>query len=406
MSQIQSSIDPTRFDFPSMTESQKQLLSRVDRACQELRPIEDQHYLARTVNRELPQIFHRAGALGFLIPEQYGGVGTDLQTYVWALERIGREGTGPRTFFSCHLSIGAGVVAKWGNDEQKKRYLPSAADGSRIFGFGLTEPEAGSNPAQMRTTYEKTSNGFLLNGGKRWIGNAAEGGSLVTFARDRMTAKISAFIVDSATPGYRAELIPHKLGIPTSGTCEVTFERCEVPASNLLGEPGRGLSVAFSTLMSGRMSVAAGSLGVMVDSLLEALNYARSREMFGKPIGRHQLVQRHLGRMAVRLEASRGIVRAACELKAASDANPEDLDLRTRADVLIAAAKYQATNAASESADDAVQVFGGNGFLLTNRPARHLADARACQIYEGTNEILELKIASSYLGKEFEAYSS
>lgn len=397
------------FDTPlvkrMVTPAQAEVLRRVDAACQELRPIEDRYYLDRKVNSEVGPIFARHHAAGFLIPIEFGGLGMDVPLYVWAMERVGEEGTGPRTFFSCHISIGASVVSYWGNSEQQQRYLPNAATGQRIFGFGLTEPDAGSNPAGMKTEFETTSTGYVLNGSKKWIGNAAEGGTLVTFARDRKTGKISAFLIDSDTPGYRAELIPHKLGIPTGGTCDVVYSNCEIPRENLLGEAGQGLKIAYSALMSGRLGVAAGSVGIIADCLRESLNYAKTREQFGKPIGRHQLVQRHLGRMAVKLESTRAFVHAAAQRKAEYDLDRKNPELRSIADQIIAQAKYFAVNAAQEAAHDAIQIFGGNGFLLTNRPARHYADSRACQIYEGTNEILEQKIAIGYLGKEFEAFS-
>lgn len=388
-----------------VTSSQAAVLAEVDAACQELRPIEDRYYLERRVNPEVAPMFAKHGVLGFLIPEEYGGLGMDVPLYVWAMERVGQEGTAPRTFFSCHISIGASVVSYWGNAEQRQRYLPDAATGKRIFGFGLTEPDSGSNPTSMTTHFEQTSAGYLINGQKKWIGNAAEGGTLVTFARDRLTGRISAFLIDSNTPGYQAEIIPHKLGMPTAGTCTVTYVNCEVPRANLLGEEGHGMKVAYSALMSGRLGVAGGSVGIIADCLHECLNYARTREQFGKPIGRHQLIQRHLGRMAVKLESTRAFVTAAANRKAEYDADRQNQQLRTETDLLIAQAKYFAVNAAQEAAHDAVQIFGGNGFLLTNRPARHYADARVCQIYEGTNEILEQKIAVGYLGSEYEAFS-
>lgn len=383
---------------------QLSILQRVDAACQELRPVEDRFYLARQVNPEVAPTFARHGVLGFLIPTEYGGLGMDVPLYVWAMERVGQEGTAPRTFFSCHVSIGASVVSYWGTAEQRQRYLPDAVTGKRIFGFGLTEPDAGSNPASMQTQFEQTSAGYLINGQKKWIGNAAEGGTLVTFARDSHSGKISAFLIDANTPGYHAEVIQHKLGMPTAGTCMVSYSNCEVPRENLLGTEGQGLKIAYSALMSGRLGVAGGSVGIIADCLHECLNYARTREQFGKPIGRHQLVQRHLGRMGVKLESTRALVAAAADRKAEYDTDRGNQQLRKECDQLIAQAKYFAVNAAQEAAHDAVQILGGNGFLLTNRPARHYADARACQIYEGTNEILEQKIAVGYLGDEYAAF--
>jgi alkylation response protein AidB-like acyl-CoA dehydrogenase len=256
----------------------------------------------------------------------------------------------------------------------------------------------------MRTTFEKTSAGYKLTGQKKWIGNGAEGGTLVTFAREKTSGKISSFLIDTNTPGYHAEVIAHKLGMPTAPTCLVTYDNCEVPAANILGEPGQGMKIAYSALMSGRLGVASGSAGIIADCLHECLNYARTREQFGKPIGKHQLVQRHIGRMAVKLETARSMTLTATERKVAYDADRSNMDLRRESDLLIAQAKYYATNAASEAANDAIQVFGANGFVFTNRPARHYADARVCQIYEGANEILEQKIAVGYLGRDFEAF--
>ena len=183
------------------------------------------------------------------------------------------------------------------------------------------------------------------------------------------------------------------------------MENCAVPKSNLLGPVGKGMSVAYSALMSGRLSVAAGCVGVAQDCLNEAVKYSQQRVQHKKKIGKHQLVQREIAKIAVDLEATRLLTYKAATLKSKSDSAPKNLDLRNEADWWIAMAKYHAANVSFRAADMAVQVFGANGYSLENRPARHLADTRVCRIYEGTDQILEQKIALKILGREYEAYS-
>ncbi|MGI0090286.1 MAG: acyl-CoA dehydrogenase family protein, partial [Nitrososphaerales archaeon] len=191
----------------------------------------------------------------------------------------------------------------------------------------------------------------------------------------------------------------------TSDTGLLFFRDCIVPKENLLGPAGKGMSVAFSALMSGRLSVAAGCVGVAQDCLKEAVSYARERFQHKKKIGKHQLVQRMIARISVELEAARLLTHKAAVLKVKSDANRDNLEIRAEADWWIAKAKYYAANASFRAADRAIQIFGANGYSLENRPARHLVDTRVCRIYEGTDQILEQKIALKLLGAGFEAYS-
>jgi alkylation response protein AidB-like acyl-CoA dehydrogenase len=179
---------------------------------------------------------------------------------------------------------------------------------------------------------------------------------------------------------------------------------CKVPAANLLGEEGNGFRIAMGTLVSGRLSVAAGCLGVIEDCLAEALSYAKEREQHGKPIGKHQLVQEHLAMIEMDRLATEALVLKAAEAKDASSAQPGNAELKARAELLAAQAKFFAANAAWDAADRAVQVYGGRGWSTLYRPGRHLQDVRVCRIYEGTDEILKLKIAAALLGKEYEAY--
>jgi alkylation response protein AidB-like acyl-CoA dehydrogenase len=387
-----------------MTEEQRALMREVDRACRELRPYEDECYLNHRWNDQVIPVFRRAHLLGLPIREEYGGAGADLMTYVMALERIGQEGTSVRTFFSAHVSLGELTIQEWGTEEQKRRLLPAAARGERVLAFALTEPAAGSDPASLRTNFAETGETFCLNGSKHWISNGSVAHTVIVFARDRADGAISALLVDAESPGYTATPQGHKMGLASADSGVLAFDDCPVPKENLLGPRGKGMSVAYSALMSGRLSVAAGNVGVMEDCLEEAVAYARQREQHGKPIARHQLVQRHIGIMSTNLEAARALTYDAARRKMAWESNRTDRALRDDADTQIARAKYFSANVAFDAAHRAVQIFGAAGYSFENRVARHECDTRVTQIYEGTNEILEQKIAVSLLGRDYAAY--
>ena len=397
--------DLSRMNF-DVSDEQRLVLDEVDRACRELRPFEDEAYLAGRFNEHLAPIFKKAQLLGLPISRMYGdGQGADVLTYALALERIGREGTGVRTFLSGHVSLGQVTIQKWASEEQKQRYLPPATRGEKTMCFGLTEPMAGSDPSSLRTTFEDRGTYYLLNGSKAWISNGSIADVAVVFAypkgkRDGMCA----FIVEKGFEGYSSQQQKHKLGMPTSDTGSIFLDNCRVPKENLMGSLGKGLSIAYSGLMSGRLSVAAGCLGVIEDCIEEAVGYAKQRVQHGKQIGKHQLVQRHIGDMSTSLEAAKNLVYKAALLKQKSDSNPEDRELRDEADVMIAKAKYFASNASFEAADRTVQILGSSGYSFETRAPRHLVDTRVCRIYEGTDEIMVQKIAVSLLGNDYEAY--
>ena len=397
--------DLSRMNF-DVSDEQRLVLDEVDRACRELRPFEDEAYLAGRFNEHLAPIFKKAQLLGLPISRMYGdGQGADVLTYALALERIGREGTGVRTFLSGHVSLGQVTIQKWASEELKQRYLPPATRGEKTMCFGLTEPTAGSDPSSLRTTFEDRGSYYFLNGSKAWISNGSIADVAVIFAypkgkRDGMCA----FIVEKGFEGYSSQQQKHKLGMPTSDTGSIFLDNCRVPKENLMGSLGKGLSIAYSGLMSGRLSVAAGCLGVIEDCIEEAVAYAKQRVQHGKQIGKHQLVQRHIGDMSTSLEAAKNLVYKAALLKQKSDSNPEDRELRDEADVMIAKAKYFASNASFEAADRTVQILGSSGYSFETRAPRHLVDTRVCRIYEGTDEIMVQKIAVSLLGNDYEAY--
>jgi alkylation response protein AidB-like acyl-CoA dehydrogenase len=381
-----------------------QLLADVEAFCQEIRPIEELCYVEHRFNDRVIPLGRKYNLLGIPLPTQYGGRGADTVTYTRALTRIGREGTGVRTFFSGHTSIGEYPILTWGNEAQKAHYLSAGVRGEAILAFGLTEPDAGSNPLEMQTTYERRGNHFVLNGVKYLISNGGIATSVVTFAYPKgREGRISAFIVDRG-PGFVSEDLTAKMGMPTSNTAMFELRDCEVPAANLLGEEGNGFRIAMGTLVSGRISVAAGCLGVIEDCLAEVVSYAKERQQHGKAIGRHQLVQEHIAAIEMDRVASEALLLQAARAKDESTAAPGNVELSKRAELLSAQAKLFTTNAAWDAADRAVQVYGGRGWSTLYRPGRHLMDVRVCRIYEGTDEILKLKVAAAVLGKEYEAY--
>ena len=384
---------------------QRRLLADVEGFCHEIRDHEELCYLEHRFNHHLIPVAQKYNLLGMPVPVQYGGRGADAVTYARALARIGQEGTGVRTFFSGHTSIGQYPIMTWGNEEQKQRYLPPSCRGEKIMAFGLTEPEAGSNPLEMQMTYERRGDSYLLNGVKYLISNAGIATTIVAFAYPKDGKRISAFIIDADSPGCAREDLVAKMGMPTANTGMFELTGFETPVKNMLGPEGEGFRIAMGTLVSGRLSVAAGCLGVIEDCLIEATRYAKERVQHGKSIGKHQLVQEHLAMIEMARWTSDAVVYQAAAAKEASAADPNNTDLKAAADLQTAKAKLYVSNAAWDAADRAVQILGGRGWSTLYRPGRHLQDVRVCRIYEGTDEILKLKVAATVLGgKEWEAF--
>lgn len=401
---------------------QKNFLEKIDKVCRSIRGNEERSYIQEKINEKVIPEFGKIGMLGCPISTKYGGLGYDIPTYAMALERIGQEGNSMRTFFSAHISIGQMVLQSWANDEQKKEYLPKTTSGKSIMGFGLTEPAAGSDPASMQTRFEERGENFILRGKKHWVGNGTFASLITTFAKDH-DGKISAFLVDTDSKGFKAKEMKNKMGLLTVKNAEITLDDCVVPKKNLLGMKGQGLSVAYSTLIDGRLSVAAGAVGVMKDCLEESLSYSKSRRQHGTELAKKQLIQEHIARIAVNIESSRWLVYKAAyarqilhnyverfkektshwQLKLGRD-NKQYSGLRAEADNLTSIAKFHASNSAFDSANRAVQVFGSEGYKKTTRVAKHFLDSRAIIIYEGANEVLELKIAAHLLGDKYRAY--
>jgi alkylation response protein AidB-like acyl-CoA dehydrogenase len=400
---------------------QRKFLQKVDSACRSIRPHEEKCYLEERLNDRVVPAFGRIGMLGCPVSKKYGGLGYDLLTYALAIERIGQEGASLRTFFSVHISIGQLVLQRWGSEEQKKEYLPDTTNGKSIMAFALTEPAAGSDPSSMTTTFESSGDHYVLKGKKHWIGNGTFANVMTTYAKDPGSGKVSAFIVERDSPGLRTVEMKNKMGLLTVKNAEIYFNNCVVPKRNLLGRKGQGLNIAYSALIDGRISVAAGAVGVMEDCLQECVTHSKARKQHGSPLAKKQLIQDHIARIAVNIASSRWLVyRAAAARQKLHDyvegigsgdrpsrlgrGNREYAALRNEADSLAAIAKFYASNCAFEAANSSVQIFGSFGYRKTARVARHFLDTRATIIYEGANEVLKLKIASQVLGDEYRAY--
>ncbi len=389
------------------SDEQLSILERVDEACKELYLPEFEHYIAHKYNPETQKILKKYNLMGLTVSTEYSGVGADSLTWALALERFGQLGLSVVTFVDVHCLLASLAIQQWGNQHLKEKYLVPAAKGDKVMAYGLTEPEAGSEPTSLKTSYEEKDGAYVLTGTKYLISNGSIADALIIFAYPKGKQEgMSAFVVDSKSDGFSVAMhLEEKIGLFTSDTAMLEMSEVKVPRENLLGQPGKGLHVAYSALLNGRIGIGSGCVGIIGDCLNSVTERAKSRVQHGKPIGKHQLIQRHLANIAMNLDMARWPTYYAALQKTKLDANPTNLEVRNKVDLQSAIAKRVASRLAYESADLAVQIFGGFGYSLLSPVARHLCDARVARIYEGTDEIMELKIASLILGKGFEAYS-
>jgi alkylation response protein AidB-like acyl-CoA dehydrogenase len=389
-----------------LTEDDHKLFEKVEKACDELVLPEFEKYIERKFNDKIPEILKKYDLMGIPIAKKYGGIGARPLVHVLALERFGQLGLGVITFIDVHQSLGSLTVQDWGNDELKERYLTKAATGDIILAYALTEPEAGSDPSALKSTFRKEGNNYYLTGSKYLISNGWVANKLIVFAYpEGQTKGMTAFLVDNKEQGFSVEMrMEEKMGLFTSDTSLLSLDNVKVAKEDVLGEEGRGFSVAYSALLNGRVGIASGCLGVMEDCINQVKERVSHRMQFGKPIGKHQLIQRHIATMVANLESSRWLVYQVAVKKEEYDNNRGNLEMRTEVDRVSAVAKYVASRAAYNTADAAVQCFGGFGYSILAPVTKHLLDTRVARIYEGTDEIMELKIASMVLGREFEAY--
>jgi glutaryl-CoA dehydrogenase (non-decarboxylating) len=331
------------------------------------------------------------GLLGIVIPEEYGGAGMDFVCEALACEEIERGEAAFRTLISVHVGLNSLALLRYASEEQKERYLAPQAAGEKIACFGLTEPAAGSDVAAMLTTARRNRDGYILNGQKNWISYAAVADHALVFAKTDPGAKhrgISAFVVETSWPGVSSAETEHKLGVWAGSTGELFFENVEVPAGNLVGEEGQGFEIAMYGLDQGRFTVAAGACGVIRACLEKSVEYARERETFGKPIGKHQFVQDMIAEMVLAYETSKLLVMQAAWLKNQGIRNTRETSL----------AKWHATEAAFRAAHLAIQVHGAYGYAAEYGIERYFRNARAPVIYEGTTQIHKMMQAEHALG--------
>ena len=335
------------------------------------------------------------GLLGVAVPAEYGGAGMDNVSYALAMEEISRACASTGVIMSVNNSLVCDPLLKFGNEEQKKRYLTPLASGAKLGCFGLTEPSSGSDAAHMDTVGERDGEHWIINGSKNWITNGPHSDVMLVFvSTDRsLGAKgVTAFIVERGTPGFNPQPADHKLGIHAAHSCTMFFENCRIPADQILGGENSGFKIAMSTLDGGRIGIASQALGIARAALEKAIDYSKERKAFGKPLARLQAIQFKIADMATELDAARLLTWRAAYLKDEAVKNP-----KLRHSQESAMAKLVASEMATRVAHQAMQVFGGYGYSKEYDLERHYRDARITEIYEGTSEIMRLVISGTAL---------
>jgi len=326
------------------------------------------------------------GLLGMMVPDEWGGSYTDYVAYALALEEIAAGCAATAALMSVHSSVGCGPILKFGTADQKRRYLPDMAQGKAIGCFCLTEPQAGSEAHNLKTRAVLENGSWILNGAKQFVTNAKRAKIAIVFAVTDPELKkkgISAFIVPTATPGLAVGRPEHKLGIRGSDTCAITFADCRIPQECLLGERGKGLSIALSNLEGGRIGIAAQAIGIARAAFEAALAYAKERKQFDRPIAEFGSIANMLADMHTSINAARLLTHQAARMRDAGDPCLSEA----------CQAKLYASEMAERVCSKAIQIHGGYGYLEDYGVERHYRDARITQIYEGTSEIQRLLIA-------------
>ena len=331
------------------------------------------------------------GYLGPIVAEEYGGRGLDYRTYGLIVEEIGRGDSSARTVVSVQTSLVCSSIQRWGSEEQKHEWLPRLCSGEILGCFGLTEPDTGSDAANLKTRAEKVDGGWRITGQKQWISMGNYAKVALVFAQTEPEQRhrgLAAFLVPTDSDGFSSAAIHGKLGLRASDTAELSLDGVEVGDEALLGQVGEGFKVAMSALDSGRYSVAAGCIGICQGCVNASVEYAKERKQFDRPIGSFQLVQAMIADMIVDTEAARGLVWKAGWLKDAGKPNTTETSV----------AKLYATEAAVRTANTAIQVHGGSGYVDDHPVERYLRDARVTTLYEGTSQIQKLSIGRAATG--------
>lgn len=328
------------------------------------------------------------GYLGMIAPKIYGGQEKDTLSYIIAVEELARVDSSQAATMVAHNSLGLAPIINYGSTEQKEKYLPQLTSGHHLWAFGLTEVNAGSDASGTQTTAVRDGDEWVINGSKRYITNASTpltlGITLQVMTTDSNgEAKLTAILVESGTPGFEAKRILGKMMWRAADTALLTFKDCRVPYTNILGEEGKGFHYMLKTLDGGRLSIAAMGLGLAQGAFEMALQHAKTRKQFGKPIGKNQAIGFKLADMSMKIELARNTLYRTCMLK--DNGHPYSKEA--------AMIKLYTSEIAKEIADEAVQIFGGAGLYKSNPIERFYRDQRLLQVGEGTSEILRLVIA-------------
>lgn len=356
-----------------------------DFAQEQLAPYAPEWDKNSTFPKDALQQMGELGMLGMIMPEEYDGAAADYISYSMALEEIAAGDGATSTIMSVHNSVGCMPIYKFGNDEQKQKYLPAMARGELLGAFCLTEPQAGSDAAALKCKAVKDGDHYVLDGVKQFITSGANADIAIVFAvTDPSAGKkgISAFIVPTNTPGYVVASIEHKMGQKASDTAQIVFESCRVPAENLLGNEGDGYKIALSNLEGGRIGIASQCLGMARAAFEAARDYAKERIAFNKPIIHQQAISFMLADMATQLDAARLLVHRAALLRDQGKPCLSEASM----------AKLFASEMAEKVCSSAIQIHGGYGYLSDFPVERIYRDVRVCQIYEGTSEVQRLVI--------------
>jgi butyryl-CoA dehydrogenase len=354
-------------------------------AARRLAPFAAQWDRDHTFPKEALQELARLGAFGIAVPEQYGGAGMDYTAVAVALEEIAAGDGGVSTVISVNNCPVCAILLSFGSEAQKREFLAPLARGEKLGAFCLTEPHVGSNAAALRTRAELDGDHYVLNGVKQFITSGKNADLAIVIAVTEKGAGkrgMGAFVVPTSTPGYVVARVEEKAGQHSSDTAQIVFENCRVPIANRIGEPGDGYRIALSSLEGGRIGIAAQSVGMARAAFEAALAYAKQRESFGQPIFEHQAVNFRLADMATQIEAARQLVLHAASLR---DAGAPCLKQA-------AMAKLFASEMAEKVCSDAIQIFGGYGYVADFPVERIWRDVRVCQIYEGTSDIQRILI--------------
>ena len=375
------------------TQAHEELRARVRAFAEaEIKPIAFMLDKENRFPREQIEALGKMGLMGIPYGTEYEGAGLDVLSYAIAVEELARVDGGAGVILSAHTSLGTYPIAAFGTEEQKQKYLPDLCSGRKIGAFGLTEPNAGSDAGGTETIAEDKGDYYLLNGTKIFITNGGEADTYVVFAVTTPgigTRGISALIVEKGWEGFTFEEHYDKLGIRSSATCQLNFNDVHVPKENLLGKEGQGFKIAMSTLDGGRIGIAAQALGIAQGAYEAAVEYSKERVQFGKPICQQQSIAFKIADMATKLRTARLLIYSAAELKQAHA--PYGMEA--------AMAKMYASDIARDVTDEALQIFGGSGYLKGMEVERFYRDAKITMIYEGTNEVQRVVISSYILGK-------